>query len=217
MLMNNGQGHFEFASLPRLAQIAPSFGVQLTDFNADGNCDIVLAQNFFGPQRETGRMNGGLGLLLLGAGDGTVEPVWPNRSGIVIPDDARSLVIGDVNGDHWPDFLVGINDAAVQVYRNSSPNSGQPIVVRLVDCPGNPSAVGTRVCLRTTSGKSQTAEVAAGGSYLAQSGGELFFGLTDNERITAVDVRWPDGRKSTHDPGDQVELTIRYPPAETGG
>jgi hypothetical protein len=217
VLMNNGQGHFEFSPLPRLAQISPSFGVQLADFNADGNCDIVLAQNFSGPQRETGRMNGGLGLLLLGEGDGTFEPVWPNRSGVVIPDDARSLIIGDVDHDRWPDFLVGVNDGAVQVHRNTGATSGQPMVVRLVDCPGNPSAVGARVRLRTSSGESQTAEVTAGGSYLAQSGGELFFGLPDNEQVAEVEVRWPDGRESSHARKGQTEWTIHYPAVETGG
>jgi hypothetical protein len=118
VLLNDGTGRFEFSPLPRLAQAAPSFGVQLADFDGDGHCDIVLVQNFSGPRRETGRMNGGLGLLLLGNGDGTFEPAWPNTSGIVIPDDARSLALCDINQDHRPDFVVGINNGPVQVFVN---------------------------------------------------------------------------------------------------
>ena len=49
----------------------------LTDVNADGNADIYIAQNFFSPQLETGRMDGGVSLLLLGKGDGTFQEVWP--------------------------------------------------------------------------------------------------------------------------------------------
>ena len=126
--------------------------MQLADFDGDGNCDIVLAQNFSGPQRETGLMNGGLGLLLNGNGDGTFEPMWPNRSGIVIPDDARSIVLCDINHDHWPDFVVGINDGPVQVFKNQCSSSARPMVIRLVGSPGNPSAVGARVRVRTQEG-----------------------------------------------------------------
>ena len=51
---------FSFAALPVLAQIAPAFGVQAADFDGDGHLDLAVAQNFFSPQRETGRMDGGL-------------------------------------------------------------------------------------------------------------------------------------------------------------
>ncbi|MEO8426691.1 MAG: VCBS repeat-containing protein [Verrucomicrobiota bacterium] len=56
VLINNGTARFEFASLPALAQIAPARDVALADFNADGKLDLVIAQNDFSPQRETGRM-----------------------------------------------------------------------------------------------------------------------------------------------------------------
>jgi hypothetical protein len=211
VLLNHGKGRFEFVPLPRLAQAAPGFGVGLADFDGDGNCDIVLAQNFFGPQREIGRMSGGLGLLLLGKGDGTFQPVWPDRSGIVIPDDAKSTIVADINHDRWPDCVVGINDGAVQLYENSGSHSGRPVVVRLVGHPGNPSAFGARVRVRTKDGHSQTAEAVAGGSYLSQSSGELFFSQGADEPITAIDVRWPDGRQSTHEPRAEGESTIHFP------
>ena len=67
--------------------------------DGDGDLDLYLAQNYFGPQRETGRMDGGVGLLLLGRGDGTFDPVWPNRSGLVVTGDAKSVTTADVNGD----------------------------------------------------------------------------------------------------------------------
>ena len=45
---------FRFQPLARTAQIAPAFGVVTGDFNADGNVDLFLAQNFYSPQVETG-------------------------------------------------------------------------------------------------------------------------------------------------------------------
>ncbi|MGI9241369.1 MAG: FG-GAP repeat domain-containing protein, partial [Verrucomicrobiales bacterium] len=82
---NDGNGNFSPEPLPWVAQLSPSFGVVVRDFDGDGAQDIALAQNFFTPQRETGRMAGSLSLLLLGkSGDGktSFEPVWPNHSGL---------------------------------------------------------------------------------------------------------------------------------------
>jgi hypothetical protein len=215
-LINDGKGHFNFVALAPFAQVAPSFGVQLSDFNADGFCDIVLAQNFFGLQRETGHLDGGLGLLLLGAGDGTFQTVWPDKSGIVIHEDAKSLLLGDVNHDHWPDFVVGINNDEAQVYKNLATGDGRPVVVRLSNRPGNPTAVGARIELQTSDGKTQTAEVSCGGSYLAQSAGDVYFGLSDGVDVSKVNVRWPDGRESSVTPNDQAVIEINYPSAVAG-
>jgi hypothetical protein len=217
VLVNDGAGHFEFVVLPGLAQAAPGYGVQFSDFNADGRCDILLAQNFFGPQRETGRMDGGLGLLLLGAGDGALETIWPHQSGIVIPEDAKSLLVNDINDDHWPDFAVGINNGEVQIYENLKAGAGRPLVVRLSSCPGNPTAVGARVVLQTKLGKSQAAEVSAGGSFLTQSGGDLYFGTSEGDGVEKISVRWPDGHESTVTPGNRDLIEIDYPSESEGG
>ena len=40
VLINDGSGRFEFRPLPRLAQVAPSFGVVLTELDGDGHCDL---------------------------------------------------------------------------------------------------------------------------------------------------------------------------------
>ena len=53
ILLNNGSAKFTFEPLPRLAQIAPSFGIGLTEINGDGKADLYLLQNFFGNQHET--------------------------------------------------------------------------------------------------------------------------------------------------------------------
>jgi hypothetical protein len=217
VLLNDGAGHFEFVVLPGLAQAAPGYGVQMSDFNADGRCDILLAQNFFGPQRETGRMDGGLGVLLLGAGDGTFQQVWPHKSGIVIPEDVKSLLVNDMNDDRWADFAVGINNGEVQIYENLKAGPGRPLVVRLSNWPGNPTAVGARVELQTQNGKSQTAEVSAGGSYLTHSGGDLYFGMSDGVGVAKIYVRWPDGHQSTVTPGNRDVIVIDYPTESEGG
>lgn len=198
VLINDGEANFTFKPLPHLAQIAPSFGVVLSDFDGDGNCDIVLAQNFFSPQLETGRMDGGLGLLLLGDGAANFKPVWPDRSGIVIPGDGKSLTVADLDGDSWPDFVVGINAGAPVAMLNQKSGSGKMLRVLLVAGVGNLNAVGARVTLTRADGEKQSAEVAAGSGYLSQSASGLFFGLGESGGKGArIDVRWPDGSSST--------------------
>lgn len=120
ILINNtptgGSPKFEFQALPRLAQIAPAFDVATADLNGDGILDLALAQNFFGPQPETGRMDGGLSLVLLGNGDGTFRELWPLESGVSVPGDAKSVSCRDVNADQIPDLIFGINGVGAQVF-----------------------------------------------------------------------------------------------------
>ena len=61
-------------------------------------------------------MDGGLGLLLLGLGDGSFQPVWPARSGLILNVDATSLATTDLDGDGRLDFVVGVNNGPVQCY-----------------------------------------------------------------------------------------------------
>ncbi len=113
------QPTFRFAPLPALAQIAPSAGAVAADFDGDGRLDLALAQNFFSPQRETGWMDGGLSLVLLGRPNRAFEPVWPGESGISVPEDARDVTLCDVNGDGRPDLCFVTNDGPVRVFENA--------------------------------------------------------------------------------------------------
>ena len=118
VLINEGQFRFRFQPLPALAQIAPSMDVKVADLNGDSHLDIVLAQNFYGPHATTGQMDGGLSLLLVGDGQGGFEPLWPNRSGIVVPGDARKVQVVDLNGDAKPDLVFAVQNGTWRAFRN---------------------------------------------------------------------------------------------------
>ena len=118
LLMNDGGFRFRFQPLPAIAQIAPGRDVHVADLNGDGVPDIVLAQNLFSPQRKTGRMDGGVGLLLLGTKSGRFLPIWPNRSGIVVPGEARCVHAVDINGDDRPDLVFGQQSGPIRVFLN---------------------------------------------------------------------------------------------------
>ena len=115
ILLNEG-GAFQFQPLPRIAQASPGFGLAFLEVDGDGRLDLLVAQNFFGPQRETGRMAGGLSLLLRGDGAGGFVPVGPARSGISVPGDATDVGVVDLNGDGLSDVVIATNGGPVRAF-----------------------------------------------------------------------------------------------------
>jgi enediyne biosynthesis protein E4 len=199
ILRNDGKGRFTFEPLPWEAQVSPGFGVAVSELNGDTSPDVVIAQNFFGPQIETGRMATGLSLLLTGNGQGGLTAIRPARSGIAEPGDSKSLTLTDLNADGRPDLVMGLNSAPVRVLLNSAqPGGGTSVSVRLKGKAGNPSAIGALVTLTTSDGKSQTAEVQAGSGYLSQGSSALAFGLPAGTTVKALAVRWPGGQKAAY-------------------
>jgi len=212
VLVNVG-GTFEFQPLPLLAQIAPGFGVVSGDFNLDGVSDIYLLQNSFAPQAETGRMDGGLGQMLLGNGQGGFDILWPSSSGLVVSGDAKALTTADFNEDGRADFLVTRNDDAVIAfqYNSAAATEGRhALSVRLLGRAGNPTAVGARIVLVRADGTHSSAEIHAGSGYLSQSAATAFFADSDANKGVEWRIRWPDGGRSAHQVSDQPVQTLRY-------
>lgn len=195
ILVNDGSAKFTFRPLPRLAQISPSFGSVVIDANGDGIHDLFLAQNFDGPQLETRPMRSGLGILLEGDGMGNFSPVWPRRSGLLVPEDAKSVVAADLNMDGRPDLVIGVNDGPVLAFESRGETA--PIAVHLSGPKGNPTGVGARVTMHFGDGLSRLAEVTAGNGYLSQAPAVLYFVPPKGSSAKRVSVRWPDGKTST--------------------
>ncbi|MDF2158742.1 VCBS repeat-containing protein [Algoriphagus sp. CAU 1675] len=93
VLINLGQGNFEWKSFPREAQKSWVFASQVYDFNQDGLVDILLGGNLAGVKPQIGKSDASYGELLLGKGDGSFEFV-PNRSlGLNLEGDIRHFEI----------------------------------------------------------------------------------------------------------------------------
>jgi hypothetical protein len=116
ILLNDGKGKLTFREFPRMAQISPARAMVFLDANADKKTDLFIAQNFFSPQRETGRMDGGLGALMLGDGAGGFTPVRADQSGIVLPRDMSDVIATDLNDDGRTDLTIATNDGPVAVF-----------------------------------------------------------------------------------------------------
>jgi hypothetical protein len=190
--INGGDGTFSRHELPRRVQLSPVFGAAFRDFDGDGVIDLLVAQNFFGPQDETGPFDGGIGLFLRGLGGGEFAAVDPGESGVVVTGDATALTTADADGDGSLDFLASRNGAEPLLFLGR----GSGLAVRLHGPPGNPAGVGARVTVRAGS-RVQSAEVYAGEGYLGQSAPLLVFGGGGAQSFEA-DVVWPDGARTSH-------------------
>lgn len=195
VLLNDGRGHFQFRALPRIAQIAPSFGASLLDVNLDGNLDVYLAQNFYSAQRETGHMDGGVSQLLLGRGDGTWQPVWPNQSGIVVGADAVGSLATDLNQDGLVDLLVAVNAGKVHGFEATQVAREKGVLhLRLHGPPGNPTGIGARLKVTSPNGHSDIRELHSTAGYLTQCSSDSVFVLESASGAVSVEVTWPGGK-----------------------
>lgn len=207
--LNNGKGDFEFIPLPTLAQVAPVFGIAIGHFNDDEHPDIVLAQNFFGPQVETGRADGGVSLLLAGQGDGQFAAVPASESGVVIPGDATALVSANLDQDPAPELLVATNDGPVS--RLDLVRHQNFLQVQLIGRAGNRDAVGAKVRAIYGDGSQHLAEVSSGSGYLSQSARHVSLRTSDDKPLREISVTWPDGSTSVTEPSGGKTLVITHP------
>ncbi len=116
VFINDGSGVFRAQTLPSLSQLSPVMSMAVGDFNKDGMPDLALGQNFYDAQRETGRMNAGLGLILLGQGQGSFKELWPLESGFYERKNNRSLKAVDSNSDGKIDLISINNDQKIGVH-----------------------------------------------------------------------------------------------------
>lgn len=212
LFLSQADGAYQFQLLPRLAQIAPIFGLVAGDFNGDGYADVCAVQNSHAPIPEVSRFDGGIGLLLRGDGQGRLTPVAPTESSLIVTGDAKALVVTDLDDDGWPDLFITRNHGRTLALRNQGAKGNHSFAIGLRGPPGNPTGVGSRITVTMTDGKTQTAEVHAGSGYLSQSTPTLFFGFVDHNLPKSITVRWPDGRASTYPWQPDLKKLLLSPP-----
>jgi len=212
VFLSQPDGRFVFSPLPRMAQIAPVQGLVAGDFDGDGHADIYAVQNSHAPVPVVGHFDGGLSQMLTGDGAGhfTATPVL--TSGLLVPGDAKSLAVLDLNMDGWPDFLVTRNDDSTLAFQNQGRPNGHSLRVALRGPAGNPTAIGARIVLELADGPSQTSEVTAGFGWASQSTAACFFGYPTANPPRLIRVRWPTGATTEHAvPAGSTSVTIDAP------
>ena len=123
VFLNRGS-HFDWVPLPREAQLAPVFSINVGDFDGDGIEDLFLSQNFFGTASDLSREDGGRGLWLRGSGQGTFTAVEDSISGVKIHGEQRGAALADFNHDGRVDLAVSQNNAPTKLYLNQRARRG---------------------------------------------------------------------------------------------
>ena len=144
--------------MPPLAQIAPLNGMQVGDFNSDGNLDVALLGNDYGNEVTAGRYDAMNGLVLLGDGAGTFAPQSILQSGFYVPGDAKALVALHDGQGHLL-LAASQNQGAVKVFKSHAEAQLMPV-----------NKDDQVAYLTLTNGKKRKQELYWGSSFLSQSG-----------------------------------------------
>lgn len=107
---------FVFNKLPPDAQLAPVNAIIARDLDGDGVLDLFCAGNNFGPEPNTGRFDGGVGVLLKGDGHGGFAALEPAKAGIVIQGDVRAAAAIGLGGTSGPAIVVTRCDGPVLLF-----------------------------------------------------------------------------------------------------
>jgi len=173
---NQGNGKFGTRSLPTPAQFAPIYGMYSTDFNGDGNLDVICVGNSFAAEVQSGR-NDAQGMFILegnGKGDFTV-----NRNEYNSPTDNKAISCLETS-DGYALYVVSSNNGKLLAYKSKEKSRRIPVTSTDVYA----------ICLHKN-GKSSKTEFQFGNSYLSQSSRKLFL----SQQVKAITIYSVSGSK----------------------
>ncbi|MEP6596597.1 MAG: FG-GAP-like repeat-containing protein, partial [Ginsengibacter sp.] len=156
-LKNEGNGKFTMTALPVQAQVSVLNGLLVSDFDGDGNLDVVINGNDYGTEVSVGRYDALNGLLLKGDGKGNFKALSILQSGIYIPGNGKALVTLRNNKGKYL-MAASQNKGPLKVFelkRNDRVISLNPL---------DESAI-----ISYKNGKKQKREICYGSSFLSQS------------------------------------------------
>jgi hypothetical protein len=205
VLMNRGN-RFTVEPLPLEAQLAPAFGLCVSDFDGDSFEDIILCQNLNAVHPEDSPMASGTALWLRGDGTGHFTAVPPAQSGLRVHGEQRGCATADFDQDGRADLVIAQNGYETKLFRNTRAKRG--LRVRLSGPPGNPMGVGTTIRVLYPNQAGPIREVHAGAGYWSQDSAAQVLGFRDIP--VKIWVRWPGGRVTLSEvPEKASEIVVR--------
>lgn len=172
---NLGNGKFQITALPLTAQVAPTEGTIVEDFDQDGNLDLLLTGNSYVTEVSNGRYDAQYGTLLKGNGDGTFEYLELAESGLVNNYDSSGFAqLKNKNGTSF--IIIGNNSGPLKVFESQFKDTK----LKFLDVEDD----SMHALITFTNGKKQKLEFQYGSGYLSQHSRRL--SITHN--IKQIDV-----------------------------
>ena len=171
-LQNNGNGMFKLSALPIAAQVSTLNGMQVDDFDGDGNIDIAINGNDFGTEVSVGRYDALNGLIMKGDGKGGFTSKTILETGLYIPGNGKALVkLRDDKGGYM--MAASQNKGPLKLYKAKFSNAAFALM---------PNEISAMITYKN--GKTRKEEFYYGQSFLSQSG--RFMLLNDNIKSVII-------------------------------
>ena len=115
ILLNNGDGFFNIKPLPKESQFSPIYAIIASDFDKDGNIDLILGGNLYNVKPEIGRYDASYGQFLKGVGNGNFIVSKMDESGLILNGEVRDFKILDQKQNNL--LLVARNNSTMEFYQ----------------------------------------------------------------------------------------------------
>ena len=204
-LYENSDAGF-FSDVSSAAGIAPptlpylGWGVGLVDIDNDGLLDIFVANGHVVPEVDQQGLTTTYlqrNQLFHNQGDTRFRDVTDEvGGGLLVEKSTRGAAFGDYDNDGDIDvLLINLNDRPT-LLRNDTAGGRHWVTLRLAGTESNRDGIGAKVTVEA-GGRTQTAEVRSGSSYLSHNDMRVHFGLGGSNRVTKLEIRWPSGLVET--------------------
>jgi len=196
---NNGDGTYTdvtYAAGLGINADALGWGAMFADVDNDGWPDLLVVNGHVYPEVDSAKLGASFRerrFLYLNGGNGKFKDVSASSGpGMQTPESGRGLAIADLWNDGRISAVVNNLSDFPMLLVNEAKNGNHWLGMRLVGTQSNRSAIGARV---TVSGEKRAwvDEVRSGSSYNSSGDLRLHFGLGGEDKISGVEVRWPNG------------------------
>ncbi len=185
------------------------FGTLLTDFDADGELDLAIANGRVKRHTQAARVESRQKIatassfwddyaernqLFVNEGNHRFHDVSDaNAPFCETPAVSRGLVLGDIDNDGAVDLLVTSIASPARLFRNVAPRNGHWLTIRTIDPALHRDAYGAEVTV--LAGKRRWfACMNPAASYLCSNDPRAHFGLGSAAAFDEIDVVWPNGK-----------------------